>query len=101
VARTKPPAPLQKLHEVLAPKVTKPLRSTAKLTLPEEPQLQTSRRGGGRVSAAAAMQQPVSRRVGKAAQDKHDTTQLMHHTQADHPALDVANTGAQPLQALG
>lgn len=58
LARTKMPSSEQKLHQVLLPKVTKPARSTKPLTLPDDFELQTSKRCDGRPGAAAP-QQPV------------------------------------------
>lgn len=48
---------MQKLHQVLQPKVTKPARSTKPLTLPDDIELQTTRRCEGR--PGSAQQQPV------------------------------------------
>jgi len=56
LARTKLPSSEQKLHQVLLPKVTKPARSTKPLTLPDDFELQTSKRCDGRPGAAAPQQ---------------------------------------------
>jgi hypothetical protein len=57
--RTKAPMSVQQLRHVLAPKVTKPLRSTKPLTLPDDFQLQTSKRGAGQRPSSAAAAAPA------------------------------------------
>lgn len=52
-ARTQPMS-MQKLHQVLQPKVTKPVRSTKPLTLPDDFELETDKRLANRAEAAAA-----------------------------------------------
>lgn len=52
LARTKQPASVQKLHHVLAPKLKQSVRSTKALTLPDDFELQTSKRCGGRPASA-------------------------------------------------
>lgn len=57
MTRTKQPASAQKLHQVLAPKLKQTVRSTKALTLPDDFELETSKRCDGRPASA---QQPVS-----------------------------------------
>lgn len=56
MARTKQPASAQKLHHVLAPKLKQSVRSTKALTLPDDFELETSKRCEGRPASAPVRQ---------------------------------------------
>lgn len=97
----KQPTSVQKLHQVLAPRVTKPTRSTKPLTLPDDFELQTTRRGQGRPA-----QQPVR---GLVLDTVSSTTQ--HATACSEQTAVIAqpltlfalrhSAGEEPLQAAG
>jgi hypothetical protein len=53
------PLSVQKLHAVLQPRVTKPVRSTKPLTLPDDIELETDKRLANRAAAGAAAQEQV------------------------------------------